>query len=91
MRHQTEARRTDRRAVPRRTVRRAGDRRRVRRGGRSAERPSGEPAPLFSTRALVILLAAVGAAVFSVVRPDTAVPIGVAVGVVTVLAQIVRD
>ncbi|MFC0038995.1 hypothetical protein [Actinomadura rayongensis] len=89
--NQTEARRTGRRAEHRRTVRRDEIRGRASRGRRPMRRPAGDPAPLFSTRALVILLAAVGAAVFSVVRPGTAIPIGTAVGVVTLLAQIVRD
>ncbi|RKS74905.1 hypothetical protein BZB76_3428 [Actinomadura pelletieri DSM 43383] len=50
-----------------------------------------EPRPLISTRALVIILTAVGAAVLAALAPRAAIPIGVGVGVVTLLAQIVRD
>ncbi|WP_067486002.1 hypothetical protein [Actinomadura hibisca] len=49
------------------------------------------PGPLLSTRALVILLTGGIAATVAAIVPDAAVPIGVAVGVVTLLAQIVRD
>ncbi|MBW8483637.1 hypothetical protein [Actinomadura parmotrematis] len=55
------------------------------------EEPDAAPRPLISTRALVILVAAGGAAGFAALVPDTAVPIGVGVGVLTLLAQIVRD
>ncbi|NDU72598.1 hypothetical protein GWI34_08150 [Actinomadura sp. DSM 109109] len=51
----------------------------------------GEPRPLISTRALVIVLAAVGAAALAAAAPDLAIPIGVGVAVVTLLAQIVKD
>ncbi|WP_433478003.1 hypothetical protein ACQPZP_13775 [Spirillospora sp. CA-142024] len=50
-----------------------------------------EPRPLISTRALVIGLAAVAAAALTAAAPDLAVPIGVGVAVVTLLAQIVKD
>ncbi|MFI0485857.1 hypothetical protein [Actinomadura sp. 9N215] len=50
-----------------------------------------EPRPLISTRALVIILAAVGAAALTAAAPWLAIPIGVGVGVVTLLAQIVKD
>ena len=50
-----------------------------------------EPRPLISTRALVIGIVAVGAAALTAFAPRFAVPIGVGVGVVTLLAQIVRD
>ncbi|NEA26997.1 hypothetical protein [Actinomadura bangladeshensis] len=51
----------------------------------------GEPRPMISTRALVIILAAVGAAALTAAAPRFAIPIGVGVGVVTLLAQIVKD
>lgn len=51
----------------------------------------GEPRPMISTRALVIIVAAVGAAALTLAAPRFAVPIGVGVGVVTLLAQIVKD
>ncbi|MDL4818139.1 hypothetical protein [Actinomadura opuntiae] len=50
-----------------------------------------EPKPLISTRALLIMIVAVGAAALTAMAPRAAVPIGVGVGVVTLLAQIVRD
>lgn len=50
-----------------------------------------EPRPLISTRALVIILAAIGAAALTAAAPQFAIPIGVGVGVVTLLAQIVKD
>lgn len=50
-----------------------------------------EPKPLISTRALVIVLAAVGAGALTAAAPGLALPIGVGVGVVTLLAQIVKD
>ncbi|WP_165495452.1 hypothetical protein [Actinomadura roseirufa] len=46
---------------------------------------------LLSTRALVIMIVAIGAAALCAAAPRAAVPIGVGVGVVTLLAQIVRD
>ncbi|MGP4027676.1 hypothetical protein [Actinomadura sp. 3N407] len=51
----------------------------------------GEPRPLISTRALVIILVAIGAAVLTAAAPRFAIPIGVGVGVVTLLAHIVKD
>jgi hypothetical protein len=51
----------------------------------------GEPRPLISTRALLIVLVAVGAAVLTALAPRYAVPIGVGVAVITLLAQIVKD
>ncbi|MGK5555132.1 hypothetical protein ACSNOI_26305 [Actinomadura kijaniata] len=60
---------------------------------RRTGRPPGrrEPDPLLSTRALMVLLAAGGAGAVAALVPESAVPIGVAVAVVTLLAQIVRD
>ncbi|GAA4229248.1 hypothetical protein GCM10022254_21230 [Actinomadura meridiana] len=49
------------------------------------------PRPLISTRALVIILTAIGAAALTVAAPWIAIPIGVGVGVVTLLTQIVKD
>ncbi|GAA4368801.1 hypothetical protein GCM10023088_18130 [Actinomadura verrucosospora] len=51
----------------------------------------GEPRPLISTRALVIVLVAIGAAALTAAAPDLAIPIGVGVAVITLLAQIVKD
>lgn len=51
----------------------------------------GEPRPLISTRALVIILVAIGAAALTAAAPRFAIPIGVGVGVVTLLAHIVKD
>ncbi|WP_165978683.1 hypothetical protein [Actinomadura darangshiensis] len=51
----------------------------------------GEPRPLISTRALVIIIAAIGAAVLAAAVPPLAIPIGVGVAVITLLAQIVKD
>ncbi|MFG2086663.1 MULTISPECIES: hypothetical protein [unclassified Spirillospora] len=51
----------------------------------------GEPRPLISTRALVIILVAIGAAVLTAAAPRVAIPIGVGVGVITLLAHIVKD
>ncbi|NVI87304.1 hypothetical protein [Actinomadura sp. BRA 177] len=51
----------------------------------------GEPRPMISTRALVIIIAAIGAAALTAAAPRFAIPIGVGVGVVTLLAQIVKD
>ncbi|MFB4300059.1 hypothetical protein [Actinomadura sp. NTSP31] len=50
-----------------------------------------EPKPLISTRALLIVLVAAGAAALTALAPRAAIPIGVGVGVVTLLAQIVKD
>ncbi|QXJ25001.1 hypothetical protein AGRA3207_006432 [Actinomadura graeca] len=50
-----------------------------------------EPKPLITTRALVIIIAAIGAAALCAAAPDAAIPIGVGVGVITLLVQIVRD
>ncbi|MDL4771468.1 MULTISPECIES: hypothetical protein [Thermomonosporaceae] len=58
---------------------------------RRREGPDIEPQPVISTRALVILLAAAVAAIVAALFPDAAIPIGVGVGVLTLLAQIVRD
>ncbi|MBO2459765.1 hypothetical protein [Actinomadura violacea] len=46
---------------------------------------------LLSTRALLIVLVAIGAAALTAMAPEAAIPIGVGVGVVTLLAQIVKD
>jgi hypothetical protein len=46
---------------------------------------------MISTRALVIIIAAIGAAALTAAAPRLAIPIGVGVGVVTLLAQIVKD
>jgi hypothetical protein len=46
---------------------------------------------MISTRALVIIIAAIGAAALIAAAPRLAIPIGVGVGVVTLLAQIVTD
>jgi hypothetical protein len=51
----------------------------------------GQPRPLISTRGLVIIIVAAGAAGLTAAAPQFAVPIGVGVGVVTLLAQIVKD
>lgn len=61
-------------------------------GGRAdpAHRPDG-PQPLISTRALVILLTAGAAGGVAAAFPSAAIPIGVVVAVLTLLAQIVRD
>ncbi|MBE1534905.1 hypothetical protein [Actinomadura algeriensis] len=53
--------------------------------GRSA------PGPLITTRALLIILVALVAAGICAAAPEAAIPIGVGVGVVTLLAQIVKD
>lgn len=49
------------------------------------------PGPLITTRALLIILVALVAAGICVLAPQAAIPIGVGVGVVTLLAQIVKD
>lgn len=46
---------------------------------------------LLSTRALLIVLVAIGAGALTAMAPQAAIPIGVGVGVVTLLAQIVKD
>ena len=58
------------------------------RGARGAVPPR---EALLSTRALLIVLVAIGAAALTVMAPEAAIPIGVGVGVVTLLAQIVKD
>ncbi|WP_157610485.1 hypothetical protein [Spirillospora albida] len=50
-----------------------------------------EPKPLITTRALVILIIAGGAAGLCAMNPSAAVPIGVGLAVVTLLASIVKD
>lgn len=60
----------------------------ARRAGRARAR---EPRPLLTTRALLILTLAAGSAGVAAVFPQTAVPLTLAVTVVTLLAQIVRD
>jgi hypothetical protein len=50
-----------------------------------------EPRPLITTRALVILIIAGGAAALCVMAPSAAIPIGVGLAVVTLLASIVQD
>jgi hypothetical protein len=46
---------------------------------------------LISTRALLIVLVAIGAGALTAMAPQAAIPIGDGVGVVTLLAQIVKD
>ncbi|RSN67953.1 MULTISPECIES: hypothetical protein [Actinomadura] len=56
------------------------------------ERPGpAAPGPLITTRALLIILIALVAAGICAAAPEAAIPIGVGVGVVTLLAQIVKD
>ncbi|WP_026411995.1 hypothetical protein [Actinomadura oligospora] len=49
------------------------------------------PRPLLTTRTLLILALAAGAAGIAAAFPDTAVPLTLAATVVALLAQIVRD
>ncbi|MWA04484.1 hypothetical protein F8568_029720 [Actinomadura sp. LD22] len=58
------------------------------RGARGAVPPR---EALVSTRALLIVLVAIGAGALTAWAPQAAIPIGVGVGVVTLLAQIVKD
>lgn len=50
-----------------------------------------DPRPLITTRALLILTLAAGAAGVAAAFPETAVPLTLAATVITLLAQIVRD
>ncbi|MEV5571512.1 hypothetical protein AB0L06_15790 [Spirillospora sp. NPDC052269] len=50
-----------------------------------------EPRPLLTTRTLLILALAGGAAGIAAAFPHTAVPLTLAATVITLLAQIVRD
>ncbi|MFC6934964.1 hypothetical protein ACFQHO_34630 [Actinomadura yumaensis] len=78
--------------APRPAPRRPPARRGAPSGGRAepAHRTDG-PQPLISTRALAILLTAGAAGGVAAAFPSAAIPIGVVVAVLTLLAQIVRD